>query len=143
MAVFWFSNQILAQVPYNSDSSYKYKKVRPKDIFDVLSNSFKRKVEIDTIDIKDFQDNDSSKATTFSLLPSLNYSLVTDWAFGGTLSGYYYLDKKNNTNLSTTDLLAIYTLNRQLIIKVNRTNEIEISIGIFTDDVTLKYLVLK
>ncbi len=121
LCIYFFTKSVFAQAPIKTDSVQAIKKVRPKDIFDVLSKKFKRKIEIDTLEIKTYENHDSSKATVFSLLPYINYSLATRWAFGGMVSNYYYLDKKYGTNLSTTDILAVYTFREQLIIRAKST----------------------
>ena len=112
---------VYAQNRNQSDSLLRVRKVRTKDIFDVLSKTFKRKITIDTLEIKSYENHDSSKATVFSLLPYINYSLATRWAFGGMVSSYFYMDKNHNTNLSTTDVLAVYTFREQLIVRAKST----------------------
>jgi len=105
-----------AQIPVQIDTTKEVKMVRPKDIFDVLAKTFRKKLGADSIEIE-YVNPDSTKVTALSLLPYVNYSLVTNWAFGGKVGTYFYLNKKVPTDMSTTDFGVIYTFRHQLLVK--------------------------
>jgi len=112
-----FCSCIVAQHKIRGKNKY----VAAKDVFDVLSGIFRKEIVLDTLELKYPERKDSVKTTVIAVLPSVNYSVITKWAFGGFLNGSYYLNKKGNTNMSTSDLLVIYTLRQQLIAKLKST----------------------
>lgn len=115
------SSPAFAQVMGGGDSAIvrKKAKIKRKDIFDVFK-SLKRSSNLPTDSSADEFKlvDDSATGTIFTVLPYLNYSLVTSLAMGSIANTTFYLGKAKNTDLSLVDLMGNYTLNKQLILRL-------------------------